>query len=191
LLLTALSMVWLLRLAIVARAPIEPVFREGVPYLLILAAIFAITCLVLFTALRHPDLLSVPGSHLKYGLLPADEPALDRLDERLTSALANARPYADPDFSLADLATLLDSTPREVSQVINARHGMNVAAYLNRYRAEYAAHLLSNSDKPIKAVLFDAGFRSKSIFNREFQRCFGMSPSKYRRRARTNCDLNA
>src|SRR4051812_27136395 len=121
LLIAAFSTVWLLRLVIVARAPFEPAFREGFPYLLILAAIFALTCVVLFTALRHPDLLSVPGSHVKYGLLPTDETELDRLNQRLVAALASARPYVDPEFSLAELAALLDAPPRQVSQTINAR----------------------------------------------------------------------
>jgi len=185
LLMGALSAVWLLRLVIVARATIEPSFREGLPYLFILTAIFATTCLILLTALRHPDLLSVPGSHVKYGSLPADDAELDRLNERLSATLSGARPFLDPDFSLAELSVLLGATERQVSQLINARHGMNVAAYINRHRVEFAAKLLLGSEKPIKAVPFEAGFRSKSVFNREFQRRFGMSPTAYRRSAET------
>ena len=183
LLLCALSAIWLLRLVIVARAGIEPAFREGLPYLFILAAIFVITCLTLFTALRHPDLLSVPGSHLKYGLLPSDDAELDRLNERLLKTLHATRPFLDPDFSLAELAALVGASERQMSQLINARHGMNVAAYINRHRVDFAAQLLLDSDKPIKAVPFEAGFRSKSVFNREFRRRFGMSPTDYRRSA--------
>jgi AraC-like DNA-binding protein len=31
--------------------------------------------------------------------------------------------------------------------------------------------------------MFESGFRSKSIFNREFQRCQGVSPTEFRRNA--------
>lgn len=179
LLLSALSAIWLLRLVIVAQATIEPEFREGLPYLFILTAIFGTTCLTLLTALRHPDLLSIPGSHVKYGFLPGGDAELDRLDERLATVFSGA-PFLDPDFSLAELATLLGASERQVSQLINARHGVNVSAYINRHRVEFAAQLLLGSDKPIKAVPFEAGFRSKSVFNREFQRRFGMSPTAYR-----------
>lgn len=181
LLLCALSAVWLLRLVIVARAGIEPAFREGLPYLFILAAIFIITCLILFTALRHPDLLSVPGSHLRYGLLRGDRAELDQLNERMVETLSATRPYIDPDFSLAELAALLGASERRTSQLINERHGMNVAAYINCHRVDFAAQLLLVSGKPIKTIPFEAGFRSKSVFNREFQRRFGMSPTDYRR----------
>ncbi len=68
-----------------------------------------------------------------------------------------------------------------MSQLINARYGMNVAAYMNFWRARTAARLLVESpEKPIKIVMHEAGFRSKSIFNREFQRHFAKSPGEYR-----------
>jgi AraC-like DNA-binding protein len=120
---------------------------------------------MLFTALRHPDLLSVPGSHLKYRLSADDECALDELNTRLITL--DRQPFLDPDFSLAELAAVLAAPSRQVSQLVNARHAMNVATYINRQRVQRAAQLLASSDKPIKAILFESGFRSKSIFNRE------------------------
>jgi AraC-like DNA-binding protein len=44
-------------------------------------------------------------------------------------------------------------------------------------------------EKAIKAVMFASGFKSKSIFNREFQRCLGVSPTEFRRQ-RENPDLS-
>lgn len=185
LLLSILLVIGLLRLVIVMQTDALSSFRQGIPYLLILAGVFVATCYILLTALRHPDLLSIPGSHVKYGEPVPDETELDRLEERLTAMLERTRPFLDPDFSLADLARLLDAPPRQVSQFINARHGMNVAAYINLRRARVAADLLSGTSKPVKTVMFEAGFRSKSIFNREFQRNFGSSPTKYRMKAQS------
>jgi AraC-like DNA-binding protein len=175
--------IWLLRLVIVAQAASQPSFRDGLPYLLVLAATFGATCIVLLTALRHPDLLSVPGSHVKYALSSADAAGLDELHGKLEDILDREQPFLDPDFSLAELAALLDAPARHVSQLINARYDMNVSAYINLKRAKVAAELLAGTPKPIKVIMFEAGFRSKSIFNREFQRSFGASPSEYRRRA--------
>lgn len=171
---------WLLRLVIIAQAPHEPAFREGLPFLLVLTAIFAATCVMLLTALRHPDLLSKPGSHVKYALSADDEETLDRLALRLTKLVETEQPFLDPDFSLEALARILDTSPRKVSQLVNARHGMNVAAWLNSLRTNAAAQLLANVSKPVKIVMFESGFRSKSIFNREFQRNFGVSPTQFR-----------
>jgi AraC-like DNA-binding protein len=184
-LLAVLAAIWLLRLAIVF-APGDPAaYRGGLPYLLILAAALVATCLILFTALRRPELLSVPGSYVKYGASGADGGALDALEYAMNALLDERRPYLDPDFSLAVLARLLDAPARSVSQMINARHGMNFSAYMNARRARTACDLLASAPRtPIKVVMFESGFRSKSIFNREFQRHVGQSPSEFRDRQR-------
>jgi AraC-like DNA-binding protein len=41
--------------------------------------------------------------------------------------------------------------------------------------------LLAFTDEPVTQVMFEAGFQTKSNFNREFLRVTGMSPSDYRR----------
>jgi AraC-like DNA-binding protein len=181
-LLAVLATIWLLRLAIVL-APGDPTaFRGGLPFLLVLAAAWIAASLILFTALRRPDLLSVPGSHVKYLASGADAAALDALQSKLEALLDEKQPYLDPDFSLAALARMLDAPARSVSQTINARHGMNFSAYMNARRARTACALLAAAPQtPIKIVMFESGFRSKSIFNREFQRHIGQSPSEFRK----------
>jgi AraC-like DNA-binding protein len=70
---------------------------------------------------------------------------------------------------------------RQVSQLVNARFKTNVSAFINQHRVQEAARLLCEEpDKPIKVVMFESGFKSKSIFNREFQRRMGKSPSEHR-----------
>ena len=120
-----------LRVVIVLQATGETSFREGLPYLFVLGVLFLLTCQILFTALRRPDLLSVPGSHLKYVQSTVDDSVLDQLDRQLTQILSEQKPYLDPDFDLTGLASLLGASPRHVSQLINARHEMNVSAYIN------------------------------------------------------------
>ena len=172
----------LLRVAIAFEIPMAGSFREGLPYALLLAVIFLATSLILFTALKHPNLLSAPGSHLKYAASQASASELDGLEERLTELLKRERPYLDSELSLSQLAARLNAQSRRVSQLINARYGMNFSAYMNFCRVREAAQTLSASvPQPIKSVMYESGFKSKSIFNREFQRHFGVSPSEYRR----------
>jgi AraC-like DNA-binding protein len=64
--------------------------------------------------------------------------------------------------------------------------GRILQLYINQRRAAFAAELLAASDKPIKVIMFESGFRSKSTFNREFQRCFSRSPSEFRRQSEAN-----
>ncbi|MNN74956.1 HTH-type transcriptional activator RhaR [compost metagenome] len=70
---------------------------------------------------------------------------------------------------------------RKVSQAINQQAGMNVSQYVNQLRIQQAARWLSSSDRPVTEIMLEAGFSTKSNFNREFLRVQGMSPSEWRR----------
>jgi AraC-like DNA-binding protein len=43
--------------------------------------------------------------------------------------------------------------------------------------------MLVETGAPVTRILFDAGFQTKSNFNREFLRITGMSPSAWRKQA--------
>jgi AraC-like DNA-binding protein len=173
----------LLRVAIAFEVPVVGSFREGLPYALLLIVVFLATSLILFTALKYPNLLSAPGSHMKYVASQTSASDLDTLEQQLTELLAGEKPYLDADLSLSQLAARLNAQSRQVSQLINARYGMNFSAYMNFCRVGEASQMLSiRVPQPIKSVMYESGFKSKSIFNREFQRHFGVSPSEYRRR---------
>jgi AraC-like DNA-binding protein len=45
-----------------------------------------------------------------------------------------------------------------------------------------ACRSLADTDEPITRIMFDAGFQTKSNFNREFLRVTGMSPKAWRGR---------
>lgn len=58
---------------------------------------------------------------------------------------------------------------------------MSVSQYVNGYRVRTACGLLVVSDGPVSTVMFEAGFMTKSNFNREFLRVAGTSPSAWRK----------
>ncbi len=177
-LLAALGAITALRVVMALQALEGRPFRDGAPYLVVLAATLAVTCRLLFTALRYPNLLSLPGSYARYAAPKAQDTALE---QRLAALLRDRKPYLNPDLTLAEIALMLDVPARQVSQLVNARFKTNVSAFINQHRVQEAARLLCEEpDKPIKVVMFESGFKSKSIFNREFQRRMGKSPSEHR-----------
>ncbi len=89
--------------------------------------------------------------------------------------------YRDVDLNLMRLARRLKRPARAVSQAINRVHGVSVSGYVNGLRVGEAQRLLAETDMAITQVAFEAGFMTKSNFNREFLRGTGMSPSAYRR----------
>jgi AraC-like DNA-binding protein len=173
------------RIAVVLDLHQVGTFREGIPFLLFLAALLLTTCRVLYTALKHPELLDTFARPQKFADSGANQEDLDGLHYRLEQLLHSKRPYLDPDLSLSQLAALLDASTRHVSQLINTRYGMNFPAFMNYCRIQRASQQLNAPNfahVPIKSIMYESGFKSKSAFNREFQRHLGVSPSEYRSR---------
>ncbi len=186
-LVATLVAITVLRIVIVAHASASAPFLTGTAYLLILIAVFLVTCQLLFTALHYPNLLTSPASCIKYGRSALDAAEASSLEQRFDALLQERKPYLNPDLTVAELSIMLGVPARQISQFINSRFGTNVPAYMNQCRARHAARLLVElPDKPVKVVLFEAGFISKNIFNREFQRNFGVSPTAYRSGVRSD-----
>lgn len=88
--------------------------------------------------------------------------------------------YKNLELNLGKIARRLHLPARSVSNAINRVHGMSVSQYVNAYRVREACRLLSETADPIIQISLDAGFLTKSNFNREFLKVTGMSPSAWR-----------
>jgi AraC family transcriptional regulator len=62
---------------------------------------------------------------------------------------------------------------------------LTVGDYIRRRRIEYACRQLSESDIPLIEIALNAGFSQQSHFSRIFKAVTGMTPTAYRRKART------
>jgi AraC-like DNA-binding protein len=89
--------------------------------------------------------------------------------------------YKDVELNLSRIARRLGLPARSVSTAINRIHGMSVSQYVNNYRVKEACRLLADTDLAVTRILFDAGFQTKSNFNREFLRVTGLSPTAWRK----------
>ncbi|HEY3638415.1 MAG TPA: helix-turn-helix domain-containing protein [Rhizomicrobium sp.] len=177
----ALTAITLLRVVIAFDAGSGAPFLSGTAYLFVLIAVFLVTCQLLFTSLHYPNLLTSPASHIKYGRSALDAVETNNLEQRFDALFQEQKPYLNPELTLPELSAMLGVPARQISQFINSRFGTNVPAYMNQCRARHAAQLLvEQPDKPVKIVQFEAGFTSKNIFNREFQRNYGVSPTAWR-----------
>jgi len=170
-----------LRVVMAVQAAAGAPFQEGTAYLIVLAAVFLVTCQLLFTSLHYPNLLTAPGSYVKYASSGLSASEMREFEQRLTKLFEEQKPFLNPDLTLSELAVLLDAPARRVSQFVNSRFGMNIPAYLNKCRIEEAARLLREApERPVKVIMFEAGFASKNLFHREFQRNMGQSPTEFR-----------
>ena len=94
--------------------------------------------------------------------------------------------YRQEDLSLAKLARRAGIPARDVSTVINRSTGLNVSQFVNNRRVREVCRLLEETDQPLTSIMLEAGFATKSNFNREFRRVTGMSPSEWRSKVRAS-----
>ena len=117
---------------------------------------------------------------------PSPEPLVDPGQlARLVQALEQDQLYHDPDLTLDSLARHLGLTPNAVSLLINAGLGQSFSDLVNGYRlAEVKQRLLTPDVQrlTVLALALEAGFNSKTTFNRVFKEKTGLTPKAYQKR---------
>ena len=88
--------------------------------------------------------------------------------------------YKDPELNLQRLSRKLGVPSRKVSRAINVHTGGNISQWINQARINAACEMLRQTDISIQQAMFDAGFTTKSNFNREFRRVHNCSPTQWR-----------
>jgi AraC-like DNA-binding protein len=90
----------------------------------------------------------------------------------------------DGDLSPTRIAAALRMTPRNLHDLF-ASEGETVARYILRRRLEESVRALScvpPRQRTLTEIALDLGFGSVTHFGRAFRRCYGMTPSEYRRK---------
>lgn len=116
---------------------------------------------------------------------PPEQHEWNELMARIEETASRPETFCDPDFSLAELAKLVGSNTRYVSQAINETKGENFRSYINRFRIREARNRLTNDARyehlTIQSIGESVGFRSVSNFNIAFKKMTGMTPSLYQK----------
>lgn len=162
-------------------------FRMSGSYIAILMAMLALSIAIILTALRNPNILATSQAFTKYAASTVTDGEISLILERLDRLLGEEKLFQNPNLSLTDIAARIGAPAKHVSQAVNDKRGISVPALINLRRVEYAAHELMDSAKPkmtVTEIMTNAGFGSKSAFQREFQRRYSMPPSEYRQRNR-------
>ena len=106
---------------------------------------------------------------------------------KINQVMENTTHYCNPDFSLAELASLIESNTKYVSQIINETYGINFRTFINEYRIKLSRKRLIDTEKygnyTIKAIAESVGFKSQSNFILSFKKTTGITPSLYQNMA--------
>lgn len=133
--------------------------------------------------------IAVPGSTAedtpadsKKGSLPFPECA--RIWQQLESEMKDRRLFLDSDLSLDKLSSQSGINKYHISETLNHFARKSFYQYINEYRvADMLARLKDLQEKDIAinilSLAYDAGFKSKSSFNRYFKELTGYTPTEY------------
>jgi AraC-like DNA-binding protein len=109
---------------------------------------------------------------------PIDEALLLRLD----SLMRERKLYQRPDLTITDLAHEAGVPSKQVSSTINNGHQITFLTYVNRFRVNAVKEALAEGkhrNLSLLGVALEAGFNSKSTFNRVFRELTGSTPSEW------------
>lgn len=147
----------------------------------------SIALIILFIAyytMREPELFKVKEliTAKKYNQSRLSEDDLDALKERLDQLMAERKPYLNRNLMKADLAEMLGVNNPEVARLLNESIGMNFFEYVNFYRIKEFVEL-AKTERAKNLTFFglaqEAGFNSKTTFNKSFKKLMGTSPREY------------
>lgn len=127
--------------------------------------------------------------YARSGLAPE---TLQPIWETIENTMRERALYRDPDLDLAGLAQELGVATHTLSQVLNSHAGVRFYDYINGWRVSYAKQLLLDPRHQQRSVLdiaLDAGFNTKSTFNKCFKQVVGETPSAYREQQRHSPNL--
>ncbi|HEY8915314.1 MAG TPA: helix-turn-helix domain-containing protein, partial [Chitinophaga sp.] len=92
--------------------------------------------------------------------------------------------HQDPELSLGSLAEKLNLPPHELSRVINTVFKKGFNDFINEYRVMDAVRKMQDpayAHITLLGIAFEAGFNSKTTFNRIFKEMTGKSPTGYKK----------
>jgi AraC-like DNA-binding protein len=90
--------------------------------------------------------------------------------------------WRDPELSLESLARHLGTNTNYLSRAFNEGLGQNFAQVIGALRVQWVQEQLRSRPAPVEllALAFEAGFSSKTSFNRVFKAVTGATPSHWR-----------
>lgn len=87
----------------------------------------------------------------------------------------------NPDFSVENLADLLNISRIQLYRKIKAMFDVNVSDYISNIRLEQAKSMLQNPELTISEIAYKTGFSSPNYFSTVFKNKFGVSPNVFRK----------
>lgn len=140
---------------------------------------FGINQPVIFDTLQQKQAEQTNEKYAKSGL---NQQLLEKYALQIKRHFEAVKPFTNPEYNLQLLANELGISRQNLSQTINKIYQKNFYQLVNEYRVEEFKKLSidsQNAHLTLFGVAIEAGFNSKSSFNRIFKEVTGQTPSQY------------
>ena len=176
----ACLLIWLI-LYITSLFSYEMIERNARPYIWIILTL--VILFITYYCMVSPKVLRMlPVENRKYSLSKMSDNDMEVLKVRLEKLMLEKKPYLNQKLLKKELAELLGVNNPELARLLNERIGMNFFEYVNYYRIKEFI-TLTKTEKAKQLTFFglaqEAGFNSKTTFNKAFKSLMGSSPSEY------------
>jgi AraC-like DNA-binding protein len=151
---------------------------SGIAYILLPIALILFFPEILYGIKRQ----EVDGILEKLDVSPNELTAHTDLAKKIKEYLRREKPFLNPDFELADLATALEVNPKQVSFACKNVLNIKFTDLRAQLRVEHAKELLKKGltgTLTIDAIGVASGFKSRSTYYDAFKAETGMTPSQY------------
>ena len=130
-------------------------------------------------SLEHPTMCAKALTGLPQDSHDGRKKGLD--DRRLEKVLNYINTNMGASITLVDLAKEVNLSDFHFSRLFKARPGQTPLQYVNEQCLLSAKHFLVASSRSITWITYELGYQDTSYFSNKFKRCFGVSPSEYRK----------
>lgn len=106
----------------------------------------------------------------------------EKLKQQLETLMQEEKIFTNPNLTLFDVAKMLDTHPKKVSNIINKGFKINFNDFVNSYRTQEVIKKVTSNENDLKTLLgiaLESGFNSKSTFNRAFKKQTQQTPKEY------------
>jgi transcriptional regulator GlxA family with amidase domain len=100
----------------------------------------------------------------------------------MSNLVAHISSHLEADLSVEALARSVALSPRQLTRRCRELFAVSPAALVERFRLDAARERLTERASRVDQVAASVGYRSAEVFQRAFERRFGLNPSAYRTR---------
>ncbi len=121
-------------------------------------------------------------SNLEEGKVEYLEDKYNEIYSDILNYFDKEKPYCDPDFTISQLASAVDSNVNYISRAIKKNKDMNFNVFVNTYRVNMIKEMLCKdyyNKYTIRHIYTSSGFKHQSTFNKAFKQIEGITPSDY------------